>query len=165
MASEEADGGGMDLTQEVDPFVLDYLLDRGWLSGRDLCRVAQTARVFGRRYTESGLHLSRVGHAARRRLTDWLGLRPGPTETHLGLLVLIERSLELCQASDVPRGVVLYLWARERIDDTEHVRAVALDPTCVCALIGVRTGAPWRIGDGCPGAATRATCGDGGGGG
>ena len=33
----------MDLTDELDPFVLDYLLERGWLTGRELCRVGQVS--------------------------------------------------------------------------------------------------------------------------
>lgn len=42
-AAEEAEPP-MDLTEELDPFVLDYLLERGWLTGRDLCRVGQVKR-------------------------------------------------------------------------------------------------------------------------
>jgi hypothetical protein len=117
----------MDLTEELDPFVLDFLLDRGWLTGCDLCRVAQASKIFGGEpYEEAGIEACRVAHAARRRLTDWLGLRPTSTESHLGLLVLVERSLELA-AAQVPRGVVLYLWTQEARDgaapDAEHTTA------------------------------------------
>ena len=115
------------LTEELDPFVLDFLLDRGWLSGAELCRVAQVAKIFGGEvYQEDGVRACRVEHAARRRLADWLGLRPTSTESHLGLLVLVERSLELAPA-EVPRGVVLYLWTQESLGgaapDADHVTA------------------------------------------
>jgi hypothetical protein len=125
--SGATDGQPMDLTYELDPFVLDFLLDRGWLTGRELCRVAQVAKIFGGdAYQEDGLTACRVVHAARRRLADWLGLRPTSTESHLGLLVLVERSLELAPA-EVPRGVVLYLWTQEdrggAAPDADHVTA------------------------------------------
>ena len=115
------------LTEELDPFVLDFLLDRGWLSGAELCRVAQVAKIFGGEvYQEDGVRACRVEHAARRRLADWLGLRPTSTESHLGLLVLVERSLDLAPA-EVPRGVVLYLWTQESLGgaapDADHVTA------------------------------------------
>ncbi len=109
----------MDLT-ELDPFVLDFLLDRGWLTGCDLCRVAQASKVFGDPYEEAGIQACRVAHAARRRLADWLGLRPTSTESHLGLLVVVERSLELA-APEVPRGVVLYLWTQQARDGAAPV--------------------------------------------
>lgn len=114
----------MDLTAELDPFVIDYLLDRGWLSGLDLCRVAQVAKIFGEDYTECGHSLSRAGHAARRRLGDWLGLAPRQSETHLGLLVLVERSLKLAPI-EVPGEVVLYLWAQNRAETLTAGRLTA----------------------------------------
>lgn len=114
----------MDLTEQLDPFVLDYLLDRGWLTGCDLCRVAQVAKVFGSPYKEEGVRACRAAHAARRRLTDWLALRPTRTESYLGLLVLVEWSLQLAPP-EVPRGVVLYLWTQKALDgagpNAEHV--------------------------------------------
>lgn len=118
----------------LDVFVLDFLLDRGWLTGRDLCRVAQVAKVFGgEAYAEEGVTACRVAHAARRRLADWLDLRPSCTESHLGLLVLVECSLELAPAA-VPRGVVLYLWTQESLDgeapDADHLTSPPALPLC-----------------------------------
>ena len=76
-----------------------------------------------------------MAHAARRRLADWLGLRAGATESHLGLLMLVETSLQLAPPS-VPKVVVLYLWAQgggagaapPRVDKITAAPALPLGP-------------------------------------
>ena len=88
---------------ELDRFVVDYILDRGWLGGVELSRLGRVSKVFADQYTEDGLSLSRVEHAARRRLGDWLGVESlEAEESWVALLILVDRRAWLPQGLACP---------------------------------------------------------------